>query len=1015
MPVVETVLRSAAPASLDFTLHDDQHGFRVAETGYELISEGADGLSAIELSMLLLASYCHDIGMSPRRDKVKNHYDWLLTAERNLLSSVEQNQFQSWLDTNRSGITAPVEVNRVSLSGIKIADEAIAYYARSKHNDWSEEFIRDQVADLNVSLYAGWIHDLVTLCRSHHEGLVQLRQDKFSTKYVGSPASPVNLRYLAAILRVSDILEFAPERTPSVILRNRNIAPSSRIYWYKDHSISFNIDHASKRLFFSAQTPNAAIHKAVLQTAEWVDNELALAATLQQENLFASGVISEAHRSSYDWPWPSRLVSDIREIPGRFTYIDGSFRPDTQKLLATLSGTALYESNLSAVRELIQNALDAVREQIAYTRLQFTDPMEPNAIQSLANLHHVTVSLTKDGDRIFLKCEDNGTGMTRAIIERHLLISGSGIRGESRRLERAAQERGFAVERTGRFGIGVLSYFMLADSLSISTRRSQEAGDPDVASWQFTISGVDGFGELTSDSRSSRGTSVTLELKPEVIGKDANHFYSKLEEYIRSTFRWLPCRLVLRREFDKVSQIHIGPGWAEEANSHDNYLTFSMFEEGAIGDSLLIREEVALQSDVIRFKEAMIAQSRATINWTPAQERQLPDGKGVLRCSIPSFDFFGHNSNIFVESIDNNLEFLWREHCFKHPTIDNRTSLHGISVDNLIRIDDCLFDLDLRSHFAVMADRSKIIGKLDTDTFQFMKSFRIDAWLNFLNDHNQSLFNELNVAYAFIPPSRMQQVLREQPAWVVRPFGSKLARCALLDQPIISVGRLSFHTWANQHMKMMDDRAEAMPVYLDDESLNFALHHLYCGGRLVVQSGSMTRQMLGVTWDSISDMRMINDKVSGNTTTFPSDLSHLFCALLPGKTLFNADHEFTKRSSSYNNHSSHSSHLNDVIKHLEAGSRSAEDAIKFVVNAAQWSERPWQWMQENKQDELRAIFTLAQIDDVPLGVIDCSKYNEDASIVRLDRAAYSKKEITEECPTIDEHSTFASVERNGPR
>jgi hypothetical protein len=65
------------------------------------------------------------------------------------------------------------------------------------------------------------------LCQSHHFGFDRLRSDEFQPRWVGTPPEIVNLRFLALALRVADILDFDPERTPEVILAHRNIAPES--------------------------------------------------------------------------------------------------------------------------------------------------------------------------------------------------------------------------------------------------------------------------------------------------------------------------------------------------------------------------------------------------------------------------------------------------------------------------------------------------------------------------------------------------------------------------------------------------------------------------------------------------------------------------------------------------------------------------------------------------------------------------------------------------------------------
>jgi hypothetical protein len=72
LPNIETVLRSGGTSAPDFTLHDHDHSYRVAQRMANLLGSAqlAD-LSNLELALLLLSAYLHDIGMTPGRDQVK--------------------------------------------------------------------------------------------------------------------------------------------------------------------------------------------------------------------------------------------------------------------------------------------------------------------------------------------------------------------------------------------------------------------------------------------------------------------------------------------------------------------------------------------------------------------------------------------------------------------------------------------------------------------------------------------------------------------------------------------------------------------------------------------------------------------------------------------------------------------------------------------------------------------------------------------------------------------------------
>lgn len=206
-----TVLRSAGTAPIDFTLHDDEHSFRVAKRMAELLPDQPDPtLTTYEAALALLGAYLHDIGMSPQRDRVQRHHKFILTGEEHLLEAQEKKDLQDWLDREKSGLELPVEKGVISSAGLDLSEEILAYYVRHKHNDWSELWIKENLYNFEMPLYQGWVDDLIALCKSHHQGISSLRKSRFDAKLVGSPGQVVNLRYLAALLRIADVMEADP-------------------------------------------------------------------------------------------------------------------------------------------------------------------------------------------------------------------------------------------------------------------------------------------------------------------------------------------------------------------------------------------------------------------------------------------------------------------------------------------------------------------------------------------------------------------------------------------------------------------------------------------------------------------------------------------------------------------------------------------------------------------------------------------------------------------------------------
>ena len=648
LPNIETVLTSGGTSSKDFTLHDAGHAFRVAKRMGDIVGDILNKLSVYELALLLLSAYLHDIGMTPEQRKVSNHYKYLLTGEKEGISEVEIEALCRWLDDEEKGITAPITSKAVTGEDIELATELITYYCRYRHNDWSAEWINKNQPNDDLSGYKGFRHDLIKLCQSHHYGRKELEESSFNPRIVGQQGKVVHLRYLACVLRIADILEFDPERTPDVILRHRDIAGESLIYWHKDHDIAFAKE--DNRLLISARPANAIIHKAIEDTCDQIDYELQLCRMLADSTRFEVRPGSE-EKLPHEWTLVSTLYRDLKPRDNAYEYIDGAFRPNTQKILEMLSGIELYGEALTSVRELLQNAFDAVREQMAYERLKKPCPSDKKLAETLGQLHRVELRLEKRGEEFWLECSDTGVGMNKRIICNHLLISGQPRRHDILSLERKCLEAGFNLGRTGKFGIGVLSYFMIADRLVISTRRSLEPRDGDPNGWIFDTRGVGAFGELRRDDTFDRGSRVELRLRKESVGDDIKEWYGKLRKYLVSLLRLVPCEFQLNSAIPECEPLVIKFGWKDDLDELSEAVVNNFkdeYQEEFEDEKLLpkdIRKKQIAKVDRIGEVGKKIGQC---LKWV-CEEGELPNGIGHFRIRMSYFELAGGKSLVFLD------------------------------------------------------------------------------------------------------------------------------------------------------------------------------------------------------------------------------------------------------------------------------------------------------------------------------------------------------------------------------
>src|SRR5690606_7667914 len=159
---------------------------------------------------------------------------------------------------------------------------------------------------------------------------------------------------------------------------------------------------------------------------------------------------------------------------------------------------SLYSHKEIFLRELISNASDAC------DKLRFESIAQPELLAGDGALH-IDVSWDKDARTITLR--DTGIGMDRDEVVANIgSIASSGTR---RFLEARGQEPKADARLIGQFGVGFYSAFVVADRVTVLSRRAGAAPESGVK-WDS-----DGRGEYTLENVAlpERGTTVVLHLK----------------------------------------------------------------------------------------------------------------------------------------------------------------------------------------------------------------------------------------------------------------------------------------------------------------------------------------------------------------------------------------------------------------------------------------------------------------------------------------------------------------------
>jgi molecular chaperone HtpG len=159
---------------------------------------------------------------------------------------------------------------------------------------------------------------------------------------------------------------------------------------------------------------------------------------------------------------------------------------------------SLYTQKEIFLRELISNSSDAL------DRLRFEALTTPDLVDSN---HTYEIRLKPDLAARTLTISDTGIGMSRQELTDHIgTIARSGTRELRQRLSDSRTDEAVA-QLIGQFGVGFYSAFMVAEKVTILTRR---AGESNASLWE---SSGDGCYTMTDAEKAACGTDVTLHLK----------------------------------------------------------------------------------------------------------------------------------------------------------------------------------------------------------------------------------------------------------------------------------------------------------------------------------------------------------------------------------------------------------------------------------------------------------------------------------------------------------------------
>lgn len=309
-------------------------------------------------------------------------------------------------------------------------------------------------------------------------------------------------RPLAALLRLAGVLTVDARVFPEVAaehlgasdpLTPEDVVATTRgfVHWSND-GIALDMD---------ALCPHQALHAGLEEVVDRADRLVAQTRKLAEDLPESEGSLLARV--------PSRVTASElrpRQVNGQKSYEVPllRFQLAQNEVRDLLMGKQLYGSPSLALRELYQNAMDACRYRAMRWEYLRRLGKHPAGWEG-----RISIVQGEDDRGRYVECRDNGVGMGWDQLINTFTRAGS--RFEQSRVFRQEQAAWLRFDPTlrlypnSRFGIGVFSYFMLADEMTIVTRPVSRDGVPGQDAWRVEISSSGSLFRILKHTESDDG------------------------------------------------------------------------------------------------------------------------------------------------------------------------------------------------------------------------------------------------------------------------------------------------------------------------------------------------------------------------------------------------------------------------------------------------------------------------------------------------------------------------------
>lgn len=731
----------------EYTLHDETHLYRVLSLMEKIIPDTTlNNLQALELSLLILSAFFHDLGMSPKEREIKI-YKGLIDKNQEL-SIEEKLLLEDFNVYCESKVNLKQRIDNAYSKGNSglakmLENYRLTEYIRINHATKIKEIIQE-IENNEVWSRGLQYHNfkfgryLAKICESHNENILEINNPLIKTSIPVTPNEYLNSVFISIVLRLADILDFDAERTPDVLYNHLDIQnPISIQEWSKHRSIhSWSIN--GEQIMFAAECEHPVIEKTIKEFCEYIEEELyKCKIVLNEMKDRTRNNIKTIYNLSLPYKVDTTEVSAKIDYDGNPIYIykDLNFKLNQEEIIKLLMGTSLYGNNSVVIRELIQNAIDACKIRSICSKGWGEEEYKPT----------IKIKVYEEDSENYLEIRDNGIGMDENIILNYFSNLGMSYY-RSEEFMKLKVKLNSKYRPISNFGIGFLSTFMVSNQVKVQTTKIYDkytTSEP----IELTIDSLSGLFYFNRSNIKDVGTKIQLKLNE---GHNFPLENDKLKEFIENQINFLDdIDIYVNDEIININKRELSRELSnkdyENISEYVKHYNFDINEKGILGTfriSLLEKDglfypKVILNSNYIGENE-LSQYLGININSIESETESLN-----LEGSISSgfSNFLVTKGNFYLKSIlvDDSIfrESSWSSFLYKDINIKDKIELPFPVIFNMN------LDSESEMHLNLNAARDKII--FDEKWHEFKYTF-----IKILLENLLRQFNSIDKIKSFV-------------------------------------------------------------------------------------------------------------------------------------------------------------------------------------------------------------------------------------------------------------------------